>query len=288
MQMTGIQSACLMGQLTQSRRLRRRGVSVSGVALLACALSTLAYGSGCFAGASFRLRCGSSHRNNGAVAAKALAPLTDEEMAAIQEWEKNEGVLTDSAANEAIAAAAFPIPPEELIMRAKNYLAKNQYSVVEPDLLADNFTFCGPVVGPLSKENFIQVLNGLDFRSVIPDNRVRWHHFRVDPFDPSRVLFTGRPTGKNTGSLPVLIPEEGGTGITYEGPPEAASMKFLADGKLVEYTAAYVMDKNQGTTGGMTGILGVLYGLGRPLPFPEGQPWKPSPFWQVVKWLGQA
>ena len=38
------------------------------------------------------------------------------------------------------------------------------------------------------------------------------------------------------------------------------------------------MDKNQGNTGGLGGVFGILYAIGKPFPFPECQPWKPS--WQ--------
>jgi len=220
------------------------------------------------------------------ITSRALPPLTAEEKQLIIEWEAHEEVLDEVAEARRLNEAGFPISPEDLITRAKLYLAKNQYNVVDPDMLADNFTFSGPVVGPLGKAAFIKVLGGLDLTTVFPDNKARWHDWRVDPYDASRVLFTARPTGTNLGTLGAWIPEP--TGKTYEGPPEAASLKFSRDGKIVEYTAAYVMDKNQGNTDGMTGVLGPLYAIGKGLPIPEGQPWQPSPLWWLLKQLDMA
>jgi len=220
------------------------------------------------------------------IASRALPPLTAEDKQLILEWQAREEALDEAAEAARIREANFPIPPEDLILRAKLYLAKNQYAVADPDMLAENFTFCGPVVGPLRKEAFIKALGGFDLVNVFPDNKVRWHSWRVDPFDPSRVLFTARPMGTNLGALGAWISEP--TGKSYEGPPEACSLKFLRDGKIVEYTAAYVMDKNQGNTAGMTGLLGPLYAIGKGLPIPEGQPWQPSPLLWLLKQFEMA
>lgn len=264
------------------QHLRRRGKR-SSMVLLGAGLLVLAPRFTGFAGLP-----GTLPRSRSFVPPGVLAPLSSEDLELVKQWEEREGVLDGEATAEQIKRAAFPIPPEELIARAKRYLAKNQYAVVEPELLADDFVFCGPVVGPLGKEDFIQVLGDFDLLAVIPDNIVRWHDFRVDPFEPSRVWFTGRPKGRNTGSLPPLIPEENGTGIEYEGPPEAASLTFNAEGKITQYTAAYVLDKNIGNTDGMTGILGILRRFGRTFPIPEAQPYSPSPLMQVLKWMRKA
>ena len=54
-------------------------------------------------------------------------------------------------------------------------------------------------------------------------------------------------------------------------------MMFDADGRVLEVTAGYVMDRRQGNTGGLGAVYAVLRHCGLELPFPEGQPWSPSP-----------
>jgi len=214
------------------------------------------------------------------------AALTTEEAKLVQEWEEREEVVTDAKEATLIASHAFPIPPEDLIQLTKLYLAKNQYGVVAPEMLADDFEFVGQVIGPLDKATFIKQLGQFDLPTAFPDGKVRWHHFRVDPYDASRVWFTGRSSGTNLGAVPPLIAEA--TNKAYQSPPEACSLKFNAQGQVVEYTAGYVIDRRQGNTGGRGGLLGPLYAIGKGLPFPEAQPYEWS--WQrkFFTWLGEA
>lgn len=217
-------------------------------------------------------------------ALKALVPLAEEQLTAIRAWEEQEEVIDGKVRDEKIRAAGFPIAPEELIQRAKLYLAINQYGVEDAGMLADEFRFVGHVIGPLDKATFIKQLGQFDLRAAFPDQKVRWHDFRVDPFEPSRVWFTGRSTGTNLGPLLPLV--QGPTNKAFESPPEACSLRFNADGQVVEYTAAHVMDRQQGNTGGLGGLLGPLYAIDRGFPFPEAQPYEWS--WQrkLFSWLG--
>ncbi|CAE7330397.1 unnamed protein product, partial [Symbiodinium sp. KB8] len=215
-----------------------------------------------------------------------LGALTKEELEAVKAWEQKEEVVTDVREGDMIASHKFPIPAEELIQRTKLYLAKNQYGIKEPDMLAEDFEFVGQVIGPLDKATFIRQLGQFDLLVAFPDVKVRWHHFRVDPYDASRVWFTGRSMGTNLGAVPPLISEA--TNKAYESPPEACSLRFNEQGQVVEYTAGYVMDRRQGNTGGRGGLLGPLYAIGKGFPFPEAQPYEWS--WQrkLFTWLGEA
>ena len=47
------------------------------------------------------------------------------------------------------------------------------------------------------------------------------------------------------------------------------------------------MDKTLGNTGGLGGVFGLFYGIGKPLPFPEAKPWKPSFQFRFFSFLGQ-
>lgn len=48
-----------------------------------------------------------------------------------------------------------------------------------------------------------------------------------------------------------------------------------------------VMDKTIGNSGGLGGVFGPLYAIGKGLPFPEAQPWKKSWQFTVFGWIGQ-
>jgi len=174
-----------------------------------------------------------------------------------------------------LAASEFPISPEELITKAKIYLAYGQ-GVEKPELLAKDFEFVGPVVGPLGKSQYLNAVGGFQFYEAFPDANAEFHHFRVDPFEASRVWFTSRGKGTNTGDAPGSPLFAKPTGKGYVNPPQACSIRFNADGKVNQYTIGYVMDRRIGNTGGLGGIYGIAYAMGKPLPFPEAQPWKPS------------
>lgn len=171
---------------------------------------------------------------------------------------------------------SFSLSEEELIRRSKLYLAMNAWTVTVPELMADDFVFCGPVVGPLGKDKFIEQLAGFDFEGAFPDAVDGWHHFRLDPFEPNRVWFSCQGYGTNTGAVPPLIDEA--TGKRFETPPQACSMKFNEAGEVTEYSLGYVMDRNLGNTGGLGGLLGILYSIGKPFPYPESRPYERS--WQ--------
>ncbi|CAK0898516.1 unnamed protein product [Prorocentrum cordatum] len=175
-------------------------------------------------------------------------------------------------------ARSFPLGEAELIRRAKLYLALNQDAVTVPELISEDFEFCGPIIGPLGKAKFIEQLRGFSFRQAFPDAKNEWHDFRVDPFEANRVWFTARGSGTNTGIAPPLITEP--TMKRFENPPQACSLRFNEAGEVTQYTIGYVMDRRQGNTEGVGGLLGILWAIGKPFPYPESQPYQPS--WQRV------
>lgn len=216
-------------------------------------------------------------RQYGANAKKAKT-----DAAKIQEWEQK--MVVNEAAM--LAESTFPIKPEELIMKAKLVLAFDM-GVSNPDLLATDFEFVGPVVGPLGKDTYLKAVGGFKLLDSFPDFNSEFHHFRVDPFEPSRVWFTARGYGTNTGKGDSPLFGEP-TGKKYVNPPQACSLRFDPDGKVNQYTIGYVMDRRIGNTGGLGGVYGLAYAMGKPLPFPEAQPWKPSKRYRFFSWLGSV
>ena len=69
--------------------------------------------------------------------------------------------------------STFPIKPEELIELTKNNLRKGFANID----LAEDFEFIGPVVGPLSKETFVNAVAGFQLNEGFPDMKSQFHHF---------------------------------------------------------------------------------------------------------------
>jgi hypothetical protein len=148
-------------------------------------------------------------------------------------------------------------------------------------MLSDDFRFEGPVVGPLTKEAFVKAIGQVDFTAAFPNWTPAFYGFFVDPLEDeaNRVWYTARGRGVNTGPLMPFAPE--GTNIEVNNPPQVCSLTIdHRTGLITRYTIGYVVDRNAGNTGGLGGLYGILYAIGKPLPFPEAQPWKKS--WQYA------
>jgi len=195
---------------------------------------------------------------------------------------KDDSIFVDEAAR--LAESKFPLSPDEMIALSKTFLKSRGGLGADPALLADNFKFEGPVVGPLSKDEFVKALSTVDFDKAFPDFQGEFYGFYVDPFDTNRVWYTARGRGTNTGPLPPFAPEA--TGKKLVNPPQVCSLTFAPSGLVTRYTIGYVVDRNVGTTGGLGGLYGVLYAIGRPLPFPEAQPWKKSRRYKLFQAAG--
>jgi len=150
--------------------------------------------------------------------------------------------------------------------------------------MADSFIFAGPVVGPLSKDAFVSAISSVDIATGFPDFNPEFYGFRVDPFEGNRVWYTARGRGTNTGPLPPFAPDA--TGKRLVNPPQTCSVTFDESGLVTKYTIGYVMDRAVGNTGGLGGLYGIMYAIGKPLPFPEAQPWKMSKRYRAFNAFG--
>ena len=175
-----------------------------------------------------------------------------------------------------------------MISIAKRFLAGSNGLGGDPDLLSDDFRFEGPVVGPLSKDEFVGAIGRVDFKSAFPDWTPQFYGFHVDPVEPlaNRVWYTARGRGVNSGPLPPFAPGEG-SGIEVINPPQVCSLTIDHDtGLISRYTIGYVVDRSVGNTGGLGGLYGILYAIGKPLPFPEARPWKKSWGYDLFQKIG--
>lgn len=190
----------------------------------------------------------------------------------------NEPVYADSglAYGELDIAATmqkskFPLRPEVLIDKAKAVLGCEFGTAAGADssILAEDFQFVAPIVGPLSKTEFLNAFGSFKVKEAIPDLKDNsW--FQVDPLEPNRVWFFSRATGTHTGTLnfgPGMPP----TGKAVRMPPQAQSMLFNEQGQCYTLTVGYAMDKRIGNTEGLGGVFGIVKAVGKALPFPEGQ-----------------
>lgn len=57
--------------------------------------------------------------------------------------------------------------------------------------MAATFTFQFPIIGPLSKKEYLDAVAGFDLQKAFPDQQPSvFYDFRVDPFIQNRVWFT--------------------------------------------------------------------------------------------------
>ena len=169
-------------------------------------------------------------------------------------------------------ASKFKIPPAKLVERCKAVI-DGGIGLRKPEDLAEDFVFQFPIIGPLSKAEYIKAVGGFNLATTFPNfEQGLYYDFRVDPFLPSRVWFTGHFQAVNSGEGPFGKP----TGKLIECPPQAVSLTFNEQGKVIKYTGGYVMDKEVGNSGGLGGVFGIAYAVGKPLPFPEAQPYRKS------------
>ena len=174
-------------------------------------------------------------------------------------------------------ASTFPIAPDDLIRRCQEVLVAG-VGTEDPSMLAPSMEFAGPVVGPISRDQYLKTVEPAvkSINEAFPDLQPQYYDFRVDPFEPNRVWYTSRSVGRMTGDLNLAGTLRANNKEMLQ-PPQTASIMFDEQGRVLEVTAGYVMDRRQGNTGGLGAVYAVLTHCGLALPFPEGQPWSPSP-----------
>lgn len=186
-----------------------------------------------------------------------------------------------------LAKSDFCISPDELVLLAKE-VARTEFGCEKPELLAEDFQFVAPIVGPLSKKEFVKAFSDFKVKEAFPDQKANFYNFHVDPQEPNRVWFFTRAHSTHTGSLnfggKIIKP----TGIKIEHPPQALSLLFDEQRKAYTLTVGYVMDRRIGNTGGMGGLFGPLFAVGHSLPVKEGQPWTPSLRLQALERIQKA
>jgi hypothetical protein len=187
----------------------------------------------------------------------------------VTEVEKDAVTATSSALEPAVLEGTptqFPIPPEQLIQRAKAVF-ETDTGVKDDSVLADNFRFEFPVVS-LDREGYLKAVRGFGLQAAFPDLQAHPYDWRVDPYEPNRVWFTIRTTGTHLGTLKFGNSSYPATNKRVMGAPECCSYTFNEDGKVLSFTGGVVMDRRVGNTQGLGALFGILAAIGVKLPRP--------------------
>merc|ERR1711871_847832 len=143
-------------------------------------------------------------------------------------------------------------------------------------MLADDFHFAAGYIGPLSKAEFLQAFGSFKLTEALPDMQQNSWCFHVDPMEPNRVWWFARAAGTHTAPLGTGKAALPATNRRVRWCPQANSLLFNEQGQVYTLTVGYPMDKRIGNTGGHAAMFGLMIGIGKPLPFPEGNPWRAS------------
>lgn len=128
--------------------------------------------------------------------------------------------------------STFPIKPDDLIARAREVLSP-EVGIGTKDggeCLAENFEFCAAVVGPISREEYLNALGSFKLEDAF-DIDPNFYGLSVDPLQPNRVWFFNRVKGKHTGTFMGAEP----TGKEIDYPPQVQHLDFNEEGKVIEY-----------------------------------------------------
>lgn len=178
----------------------------------------------------------------------------------------------DVDVNGMLEKSNFPIRPVDLIALAKEVIITKGVGTLDGgECLADDFVFRAQFV-EVDKAGLIAALGTFNLTNSF-DIKQQFFGWTVDPLQPNRVWVFSRTEATHVKDFFGVSP----TGKNLVLPPETLHVDFNDAGKVMEF-GFYTVDRAQGNTGGLGGAFGYFYGVGRPLPFPEGKPYQMS--WQ--------
>lgn len=169
-----------------------------------------------------------------------------------------------------------------LIEKTKDivYNKSGFYSNYDADVFSEDFVFRGPVIGPLNKKDYLEVMDFFNIYKCIPDINPNAFGFTVDPKDSNRVWFMVRNTGTFTGQafLPDFVNYKP-NGKEIVGPVETFSIIYDDEQRMKYLSVGYVADRTEGNTRGKGAAVGILNAIG--FPFPSS-----IPLQRFVQWFG--
>jgi hypothetical protein len=150
-------------------------------------------------------------------------------------------------------------PKADYAARAREWVLNDGFHApAKASLMADDFVWFGPIVGPLSKQDFLRTVELFKVYEGFPDLKMHLAEFTRDPVEENRYWSILRLEGTHT------EPQASGTGFSYKPTntkldvgPQCVSVTFDAEGRVSRYTGGYVVDRTQGKTG----MLGAMFAV---------------------------
>ncbi len=186
---------------------------------------------------------------------------------------------------KAFADSKFPIGPDGLIIRAKEVLSPD-VSIGTKDggkCLAENFRFCAAFVGPIPRGDYLNALGTFQLENSF-DITQNAFGFTVSPIQTNRVYWFDYAVATMKAPFFGADPKDVKDDLVL--PPQVFHMDFNEEGKVTEF-GFYTVDRQYGNTGGLGGAFAYFYGVGKPLPFPEAKPYKPSFRLRIFMFIGK-
>ena len=111
-----------------------------------------------------------------------------------------------------------PFPDTVMIQLAQDVVGSN-FGLHDPKLLADNFSYLEPSMGPFNKMVYLEKFSEFGILDAVTDMDYGITNYRVDPNNPYRVWVDIRAKGTRTGAIGRAIPKI--SNAKYEAAPEA-------------------------------------------------------------------
>lgn len=186
---------------------------------------------------------------------------------------------------KAYAESTFPFPPEQLIERTKQLFSPEIGLGLKDggNCLADDFQFTAAVVGPLGKEEFLGALSSFRLEDSFSIQQNAFG-FVVSPVQTNRIYFITNNVAQLVDTFMGVKPEDFRETLIL--PPQCVHVDFDDNMKVKEF-GFYTVDRQYGNTGGLGGAFGFFYGVGKPLPFREAQPFKRSFRFRLINALAR-
>ena len=194
-------------------------------------------------------------------AAPVLVPRTDPFSNPKAEARQEASTTWDAARR----AAQDDGPKADYAARAREWVLNDGFHApAKQSLMSDDFVWFGPIVGPLSKPDFLRTVDCFKVYEGFPDLKMHLAEFTRDPVEENRYWSILRVEGTHT------QPQASGTGTPPYKPtnnkldvgPQCVSVTFDADGRVSRYTGGYVVDRRQGATGMLGAIFGIIKTVG--------------------------
>lgn len=184
----------------------------------------------------------------------------------------------------AVAVGGVPsLTEESLADRAREFvLNEGFYSKAKEELMAEDFVFFGPVVGPLNKKDYLGTLGVFKIYDAFPDLKVSASKFVQDPADVRRFWGIIRVEGTHTSDLNMGSMKVAPTGKRMVVGPQSVSVSFNDEGLVTKLTGGYVVDYRDGETG----AAGAMFAVGKSVGAPMPRAWPPGKLLKFLNWVG--